>query len=101
MDGTPDSMEAFVMATIAELAHCEAGEVVEQASLVDLGVDSLAIATLATFVEAEFGCTFSPEQLTRLYSAMRVNDVLAGIRQAPHEAAGGAVPTVPRERQAI
>jgi acyl carrier protein len=96
-----DSMEGFVVATIAEFAHCRHDDVVRQASLIDLGVDSLAIATLATFVEAEYACTFTPEQLTTLYSATCIEDVLLAVRQVLGSAADCAAATAPRDGQAL
>jgi acyl carrier protein len=76
-----DSADEFVIATIAEFACCGQGEVARETSLVDLGVDSLWIATLTTFVEAEYDCTFTPTQLMSLYAAARVDDLLLAVRQ--------------------
>jgi acyl carrier protein len=101
MNGRADSIEGFTISTIAELVRCRADDVVRHGLLVDLGVDSLAISTLATFVEAEYGCAFTPAQLTTLYSATRVDEVLLAVRQATGRAADRAVSTTPRAEQAF
>ena len=81
MHGRAESIDAFVTSTMAELAHCRQDDVVRGTSLVDLGVDSLAMATLVAFIEAEYGCIFVPTQLRALYSASRVDELLLAVRQ--------------------
>ena len=81
MQSGSDSIEGFVISTIAELAHCPRDEVQPRRSLLDLGVDSLRVATLATFVEAAYGCTFTPAQLTTLYEAGGVDEVVLAVKQ--------------------
>ncbi len=101
MQTVAGSMEGFVTATLAELARVRVDEVAQQRLLADLGVDSLAIATLVAFVESEYGCTFSPEQLTTLYSATNVEDVLRAVRDVVGSTADCASATAVRDGQAL
>jgi acyl carrier protein len=82
MHRAPQSIDEFVMAKIASVAHFHAEEVVRQTRLEELGVDSLGLATIAAFVEAEFDCAFTSTQLASLYSAARVADVVLAVREA-------------------
>jgi acyl carrier protein len=82
MNGRDDSIEEFVIATIARFAYCTKEEVGRETLLADLNVDSLGIATLATFVEAEYGVTFTPSHLFTLYSAVRVDEVVEAVSLA-------------------
>jgi acyl carrier protein len=79
MHTKPESIENFVTSTISELVHRPQDEVVPETSLLDLGVDSLTITTLVAFIEAKYGPTLSAEQVTALFSATRVDEVLLAL----------------------
>ena len=96
-----DSIEEFVISTIVEFAHCRRDDVVRETSLVDLGVDSLVVATLVTFVEAEYGCAFTSAQRTSLYSATRVDDVLLAVRHVVGSVSDNAMSTAPLDGRAL
>ncbi len=91
-----DAIEEFVTSTLAGLAHCGQDAVTGDRSLLDLGVDSLGIATLATFLEAQYSCSFTPAQLRALYAATCIDDVFVAARQAISSADSGAVATARR-----
>jgi acyl carrier protein len=86
MDTAPDSIEQFVMSTLAELAHRSRDEVARHTSLLDLGVDSLMISTLVAFIEAEYGRGLTLEQVVALYQAASVQDVLLAIGRPADDA---------------
>lgn len=83
-----DAIKEFVVSTIAELVHCERDIVLAATSLLAIGVDSLSISTLVTFVEAEYGCTFTVSQLMDLYAAIDLDKVVGAVAEAVQTAAG-------------
>jgi len=81
MGTTADAIDEFVISTLADFTYGRPEKMGRETSLADLGVDSLALTTLATFVEAEYGCAFTPAQLTALHAAGQIGDVLQAVRQ--------------------
>src|SRR5258708_1088576 len=79
MDMGPDSIEQFVVTTVAELAHRSNEEIARQTRLFHLGIDSLMITTLGAFIEARYMRSLPPEEVTALYEAACIDDVLIAV----------------------
>jgi acyl carrier protein len=81
------SLDELVSDAIAASCNCERAQITPDTDTYSLGLDSLALTSVAAVVSAAFDQDASEEQLIRLYEAQRVADIVAfaqELRQSAH-----------------
>jgi acyl carrier protein len=71
------SLKEFLMTTLAAAANVERRTISEETSMLDLGIDSLTLASLVAQVEMRYGCEVPLERVYELFDAPLVRDVVA------------------------
>lgn len=67
-----------VTAAIIKIMHCDADEIVPQANLIELGIDSLKAINILFELEEEFGIDIPNERIAEIQT---VNDIMVCITE--------------------
>jgi acyl carrier protein len=82
-----EALPELVVSTLSAACNLDAQTIDLQTGLADIGVDSMIMATLLTFVEAEYMCEFSQQQILQFLQAESVGQLLQELSQAISAAA--------------
>ncbi len=74
-------VDDFVTSAIALACQAPPSALVAHASLVDINVDSLALASVVGQVEAVYSIEFDPEQIMKMLYSSTVGEVIETVRQ--------------------
>lgn len=81
-----ESIDQFVIQTVAAICEMEESQVTLDASLSELALDSLRITALAAHIQATHHCEVNAEDLLQLLEAPRVADVVTIVHRVTHRA---------------
>jgi acyl carrier protein len=70
------SLREFVVRSIAEACHLDPAAIQQSTRLADIGFDSLSAVSLTGLIEAQYSLELSQSDITVLYEAARVSDVI-------------------------
>ncbi len=76
----PESLEEFLIATIAETCSFERSALTLETSLVDIGIDSLNMTAVLARIELVYDCQLKEEQVIEVLQADRIADVVQLVR---------------------
>ena len=83
----PESVDEFVIRTVAAICDLEISQVAPDTALSDLSMDSLRITAFAAHVQAEHGCEVTPGDVMDLLEAACVCDLAVIVnRMKEHQA---------------
>jgi acyl carrier protein len=77
----PASLDEYLFKRIASACNTEASALSLDASLLELGLDSLASQAIVAQIESTFDVELTEEEMIRLFSAERVRDFLEATRE--------------------
>jgi acyl carrier protein len=76
------SIDEFVRSTIVTASNSPGLELVAETRLVDINMDSLALASVIAQIEAVHELELEPEQVVRIFSSTTVGDVIGAVHEA-------------------
>jgi len=78
-----DEVEEAVGLAIAAACNLEQAGVTREASMLELGVDSMTLIGIVVQLQARLGIHIGPDELAQLFDAPSVGEFIAIVRRAP------------------
>jgi len=69
-------IQSTVVAAIVSICRCDPSKIDPGVNLFELGIDSLGMAAIATYVQASLETELTQEQLIKLYQAGSVREIV-------------------------
>jgi acyl carrier protein len=76
-----ESIEQFVISTIAAVCDAEDAQICPDSALTDLAMDSLRITAFSAHLQATYGCDVTPDNIVAMLEAPCVSDLLMIVRK--------------------
>ncbi len=76
------SLDEWILATVAEMCQQDPRNVTEDTTVLDIGLDSLALSMLLAQVETNWKCELTETDMARLFEALSLRDLIAVVRSA-------------------